>query len=260
MVDAVIAQLTDPHLEADPDGDSARALARAVAAIRRLDPAPDAVLLTGDLTADGRPAEYALLRQLIASLPAPAHPIPGNHDDRDALRSAFADDPLVTSSPGHVSYTAACAGVRALMLDTIVPGEERGALGPGRLAWLEAQLRDLGDGPAILAMHHPPILTGMPAFDAIGLPEADRGSLEALLRGAPAVRLVVAGHVHRSVSGAIAGRPVFVCPSVHLQARLDLRSPEAIVLVPDPPGFGIHLLTPDGPASHVEPVMVAGVS
>ena len=66
-----------------------------MAALVALDPQPDAVLLTGDLTDDGDPRSYARVRELLAPLAVPVHPIPGNHDDRDALREAFADHPGV---------------------------------------------------------------------------------------------------------------------------------------------------------------------
>ena len=49
------------------------------------------MLLTGDLTETGDPRAYARLRELLAPLAMDVHPIPGNHDDRDALREAFAD-------------------------------------------------------------------------------------------------------------------------------------------------------------------------
>ena len=39
----------------------------------------------------GRPEEYAWLRELLAPLSLPLVVVPGNHDDRDAMRAAFAD-------------------------------------------------------------------------------------------------------------------------------------------------------------------------
>src|SRR5213593_2929731 len=92
----LIAQMSDTHIK--PKGemamdrvDTARHLARAVAHINALRPAPDLVLITGDLVDAGKPEEYAHLRAILAPLPMPVYLIPGNHDARNALRGAFAD-------------------------------------------------------------------------------------------------------------------------------------------------------------------------
>src|ERR687891_182941 len=92
----LIAQITDTHIK--PEGllayrrfDTAAFLARAVDHILHLDPRPDVVLATGDLVDAGTAAEYARLRHLLAPLAMPVYLIPGNHDERDALRAAFAD-------------------------------------------------------------------------------------------------------------------------------------------------------------------------
>jgi len=57
---ALLAQLSDPHVDLGPgDTGSAEALAATVRAMMALDPAPDAVLVSGDLTnvADARLSE-----------------------------------------------------------------------------------------------------------------------------------------------------------------------------------------------------------
>ena len=53
----LLAQLSDPHVNDDDDG-PALALAAAVGAVLELDPAPGAVLVSGDLVTHGTPAEY----------------------------------------------------------------------------------------------------------------------------------------------------------------------------------------------------------
>src|SRR5260370_38914657 len=92
----LIAQLSDPHVR--PDGvlyqdvvDSTAMFAAAIAHLNGLDPRPDLVLLSGDLVDKGEADEYAHLRKLLAGLSIPILVIPGNHDDREALRQAFRD-------------------------------------------------------------------------------------------------------------------------------------------------------------------------
>ena len=59
----LIAQVTDTHIKTDGalayrKVDTAANLARCVDHLGRLDPAPDIVLMTGDLVDFGRPEEY----------------------------------------------------------------------------------------------------------------------------------------------------------------------------------------------------------
>ena len=250
----LIAQITDSHVGFGPgDGDSAAALAAAVDAVLAIDPAPVAVLFTGDLTEHGRPQEYERVRELIAPLPMPVHPLVGNHDDRGELRAAFSDHAGVAAATEFVQYTAQCGPVRLVACDTAVSGTGAGSLDGGRLDWLQAELAAGDDSPVIVAMHHPPIATGMYEFDEeIPLAAADRAALS---RVDGRIDLFVAGHIHLTIRGTVGGRPVFVSPSVYLQAELDLRPGARVRLIPDPPGFGLHVHGAD-PAliSHVRPI------
>ena len=241
----LLAQLTDLHLRVGPDDlGAARALETAVTALLALDPQPDAVLVTGDLTDDGDPRSYERARELLAPLAVPVHPIPGNHDDRDALREAFADHPGIASTDGFVQYEVDAGGVRVLMCDTLVPGTPGGSFDAERRAWLAAAL----DGsPTIVAMHHPPVTTGIAEFDTIGLPCDDVAAIGALLRGRDEVLRIVAGHIHRVITAVVGGVPVCVAPSAWRQAVLDL-GPDgrAVVDEGEPPGYALHLLTDAG--------------
>ena len=148
----MLAQLSDPHIQ---DDDSAAALAAAVRAVLELTPLPDAVLVSGDLAEHGTAAEYERVRELLAPLPMPVHVLPGNHDDRDAMRAQL----------GAVQ-TADVGGLRLIACDTTQPGRDDGRLD---VAWLAARLAE-SDAPTIVAMHHPPVEIGIPALDRIGLP------------------------------------------------------------------------------------------
>jgi predicted MPP superfamily phosphohydrolase len=115
-----IAQISDPHVGLHADyADSVEALERAVAAVGEMDPVPVAVLLTGDLTFDGNPAEYEVLRELLEPLEMPVHPIPGNHDRRENLRAAFSDHPGIAGAGRFLDYVVDCisfekTGIRSL--------------------------------------------------------------------------------------------------------------------------------------------------
>jgi hypothetical protein len=63
----------------------------------------------------------------------------------------------------------------------------------------------------------------------------------------------VAGHLHRALVAAFAGRPLVVVPSTYMQSALDWSS-EEFVLVPEPPAFGLHALLDGRLVSHVQPI------
>jgi len=50
-------------------------------------------------------------------------------------------------------------------LDTLVPGQGGGRLGPARLAWLDARLAEAPARPTLVFMHHPPFKTGIERMD-----------------------------------------------------------------------------------------------
>jgi 3',5'-cyclic-AMP phosphodiesterase len=250
-VTTVLAQISDPHVAIAPgDLGSGDALAAAVRAVGELDPAPDALLVSGDLANDPTDAAYDLVAELLAPLDLPIHLLAGNHDDTDALRARL-------GAPGEagqpLQYVEQVGGLRMIALDTTVPGRDDGALGAERLAWLEGQLAADGAAPTILAMHHPPLWTGTPVIDDLALADSDRRALADLLASYPQVKRVVAGHVHRGITGEAGGCPVFVCPSTHLQLALDLDAKE-IELVREPPCFALHVATGDQVVSHLAPI------
>src|SRR5512147_1866781 len=154
----LIAQMSDTHIK--PKGelamgrvDTALHLARAVAHVNALSPAPDLVLITGDLTDAGKPEDYAHLRAILMPLSMPIYLIPGNHDARDALRGVFADHHYLPAD-GFLQYVIDDGPLRLIALDTLTPGAPHGELCATRLGWLEARLAESAR-PTIIFMHHP---------------------------------------------------------------------------------------------------------
>jgi 3',5'-cyclic-AMP phosphodiesterase len=246
----LLVQLSDPHIGADwAEGDPTARFAAAVESVRAVG-RPDAVLVSGDLADHASDDEYAVVQELLASLRAPVHVLAGNHDDRAALRRHFG----VPGADGEpVQYAVDLGLLRLVVVDTTIPGEDPGALDGGRLDWLDAELAAAPEKPTIVAMHHPPVLTGSPVWDDLGLRAADRSALGAVVGRHDQVRRLVAGHVHRTMTGEVGGRPVLAVPSTYVQARLNFDATE-LELTPDPAGFGVHVVVDGGLTSHVEPV------
>ena len=142
----IIAQISDMHVaEPDTPHDSvfagAASLSQAVSHLNRLDPRPDVLVATGDLVACGTEAEYRLLRALLAPLEMPVYLLPGNHDDRDALRSVFPDHDYLPAG-GFLHYTVEAGPLRLIMLDTLVPAKNMASSVPsGWPGWMRVWRR-----------------------------------------------------------------------------------------------------------------------
>jgi 3',5'-cyclic-AMP phosphodiesterase len=245
----LLLQISDTHLGADWKGvEPDECLLRAVEAILDLPQRADALVISGDLTQNGTPEEYARVRELVAPLDLPPHVLPGNHDLRGPLREAFG---LPGEGDEHVSYAVDLGPLRLVCLDSIVPGIDGGALDEGRTRWLDRALGEEPEKPTVLAMHHPPLVTGVPSFDEIGLAPEWRAEPATVLARHPQVARVIAGHVHRVIAAELAGRAVLSVPSTYLQSVMTF-VPAPIGMRPDPPGFAVHALRDGALASHVQ--------
>jgi 3',5'-cyclic AMP phosphodiesterase CpdA len=196
------------------------------------------VLGTGDLVDGGTPAEYARLRHLLSPLPMPVYLIPGNHDDRDALRHAFADYPLMPRE-GFIQYVVDDGSLRLIAVDTLLPGKGGGRVDAERLGWLDARLAEAPTKPTMIFMHHPPFKTAIDFMDGIGLEGAD--AMADVVRRHPQVERVVCGHLHRSIQSRWAGTLAMTAPGTAHQVCLDLRKNTGLSLSMEPPGYALHL-------------------
>jgi 3',5'-cyclic-AMP phosphodiesterase len=247
----LLVQLSDPHIGATwGNGDPVAGLRAAVAAVGRLPGALDAVLMSGDLADNAADSEYEFVRDSLAQLGVPVYVLAGNHDDRDTLRRHF-DLPGAAGTP--VQYAVDLGPLRLVVLDSTRPGEVPGELDSDRLTWLDAELAREPERLTLLALHHPPVSTGIEAWDELGLPAADRRALGAVLERHPQVRRIVAGHLHRTMTAELAGRTVLTIPSTYVQTHLSFNSDE-IETAAEPPGFAVHALLDGELASHVQPV------
>jgi Icc protein len=254
MKPVLLAQLSDLHLGANWEGvDPQPRLEQVIEAVRALPNRVDAVVVSGDLTDSGDEEDYRLVRQLLARLEVPAHVLPGNHDLRGALRRVFE---LPGEGEEPINYSVEVGELRLVVLDSIVPGEDRGAFDAEQLRWLDEELAKEPERPAILAAHHPPLATGIPEWDGINLVAPEREALGEVVGRHPQLRAIVGGHLHRVVSSALAGCPVLAVPSTYLQILPDFDpaefEDEDAAFWTDPPGFALHVLRDGELSSQVE--------
>ena len=246
----LIAQLSDLHVL--PHGvlaygvvDTNPFVARAFQAVAALDPTPDIVILSGDLTDGGSDAEYDILADLIRRhLRMPVYLIPGNHDRRAGIKARLGHLPGVAQDAKYVHYTVDDFPVRLVMLDSIVPEQSHGALCAERLAFLDRALSAAPRQPTLVVLHHPPFLTGIAHMDEVSLRDPD--AFEAVIRRHPQVERILCGHAHRPISVRFGGSLAQVAPSVAHQVTLDLRPDGPATFNFEPPAFLLHHWRPEG--------------
>jgi 3',5'-cyclic AMP phosphodiesterase CpdA len=251
----LICQLTDLHvcgvgIACNRVSETNMFAARAFRAVAAMKPAPDLILITGDLTESGAPAEYAHLAALLRwHLPRPVHVIPGNHDQRQNFRAALAHLPGVTADPVFVQYAVDTGAVRVVMLDTLVPGATHGELQPEQLVWLDRTLAAEPEKPTMIGMHHPPFVFGTPGMDAIGLHDPD--AFTAVVAKHRQVRRIVCGHHHRPIFAQVGQAIASVAPSVAHQVVLEFDPDAPGSFNFEPPAYHLHLWTAaDGIVTH----------
>lgn len=203
----------------------------------------DAVLVTGDISDDGSAESYTIARAELARLGMPVFVVPGNHDRRAAFREAFADTALMPED-GPLDWVADVAGTRIIGLDTLVEGRGGGRLQARSLDHLADALDQSRSQPVVVALHHPPLRTGIRFMDAIGLenPEA----LEGLLHRHEGPLRVLAGHVHGVYHGMLGGHPVVTAPSTCSAFALDRRAEATVGFMLGPVGFAVLDTAPGG--------------
>lgn len=236
-----IAHISDLHI-GDPHDSLGRAQ-RVVAHVCSLDPAPDLLLVTGDVADHGRPEEYAAARAVLAAWSGPVLVGTGNHD----VRGPFAEVLLGVPRAGPLNQALEVGGFRFLMLDSLVPARDgvridHGELEPETLAWLAEQLESSGL-PTFVCFHHPAAPIGIALADEIGLRNA--GELAAVLAGHPHHVATLVGHNHTACATTYAGRPMLIGGGVVSTVTLDAE-PLPHVWNAAPPSLAVHLVHDDG--------------
>ncbi len=225
----VIAQISDVHI-GGPRAGSGERFSDAVDAINSMTSQPDLVLVTGDITDHGEPAEWGEFRRLITPLIAPWEAIRGNHDRR------------IEEFAGHRSLDL--GELHLVLVDTSADTFDE-----ADAEWLDADLTEHIGSPTVIAIHHPPFETGIWWMDCVGLRGAER--FEAVVWRHPHVLHVMSGHVHRPITTAWGSCLVTVCPSTSGAVAGDLDPRHEPAETREPPMIAIHAYVGDTVVTHV---------
>ena len=210
-----IVQLTDTHLCKAQGGtllgmDTDHSLQSVIDLVKAQRPAMDLLLGTGDLSDQGALEAYRRLQEYFAQLTGANCWLPGNHDDR-ANMTAVVDHPL------RLCREIRLGRWQVLMLDSQVPGEVGGELGPAELAFLEEALAAAVTDElySLVCLHHQPVKIGCEWLDEQMV--ADAPAFFSVLDRFPGVRGVLWGHVHQQVDRLHGDIQLMATPSTCVQ-------------------------------------------
>ena len=212
----LLVQISDTHIVERGKllygmADTALHLADTVAEINAMRPRPDAVLITGDLVEHPGPVTYSHFHDLVEPLEMPVYLMPGNHDDPAVMRDYFCDSGMFPCEPPHYQYVIEQFPFRVLMLNSHFDDSELPFFGPRRLEWLDEAL-SASDRPAMIAIHHPPMKTGIGFIDMAG--DGWYRAIGEVLERHPQVLKVICGHGHLDLTGRLGRVPVQMVGSI----------------------------------------------
>ncbi|KAA9133077.1 hypothetical protein F3N42_01565 [Marinihelvus fidelis] len=234
-----LVQITDTHIQ--PPGerlyglvDTSEHLRATIATIRRIRPTPDLVVITGDLVERADAESYAHFLELVSPLEMPVYVLPGNHDEPEMMASLLSHTTCFPVSDDTFQYAVEINGFRMLALNSHAGGSELPELDGEHLDWLKNEL-PRSDAPTLLAIHHPPMQTGIEFIDMGG--SAWYQGLKTVLEGEHNVRLIICGHCHTDLVGRIANVPVYMSGAIahQLVAARDMDVAPAFAAAPVPP-------------------------
>ncbi len=177
-----IAHISDPHVGSPyfvPN-----LMNRVIVELNEL--APDAVVVSGDLTNEGYRQEYKNWVAYRDRITAPVFTVTGNHDARNVGYLHFEE--LI--GPRH--WATDVQGVRIVGADSSEPDLNEGQIGRERYDWIREQF-DVPSDLKIFVLHHH--LLPVPGTGRERSTVTDAGDLLELLIGA-GVNIVLSGHKH----------------------------------------------------------------
>lgn len=211
-----ILQITDTHIARDDmlvSGrmDTAATLTRLVdriTSIRDQIGDIDAVVVSGDVSDDGSSDSYERFKLLLEPLELPLLVIPGNHDAREPMRSVF---PEQFPPEGPLNWVEKLGDLTIIGLDTLVEGSGQGTLAEQSLAFLETALSRANNTPVLLALHHPPFLSGIKFMDDLGL--TNRAAFCEIVVNHKGPLRIACGHIHAMMISDVGGHIAISAPS-----------------------------------------------
>ncbi|WP_020107119.1 metallophosphoesterase [Nocardia sp. 348MFTsu5.1] len=210
----------------------------------------DALVVTGDITDNGRPSEYEEAGATLKS-PLPLMICPGNHDVRGEFGQTFLagqNFPDERGGIGPLNYARTVADALFLICDSSIPGQNNGFLSDETISWMDEQITAAGPAvPVLVAFHHPPVVLQMPMMDTIRQTGEER--LAALVDKHPNITMFMCGHAHTGAVTTFAGRPLCLAPGVASTLNLPFEG-TGVINETQPAGLAFHTYADGRVISH----------
>jgi predicted MPP superfamily phosphohydrolase len=160
-----LVQLSDTHVgfNGPPNPTGTKAFERAIEIVNGLDPQPDLILFTGDLTHETEmPGEHANRMQLFQKLTAQLKSkkvmhVPGEHD------AALDNGVLYRQFFGETYYSFDHRGVHFIALDNVSSGKP--AVGAQQIEWLKRDIARYPHTAPIIVFTHRPLFDLRPDWE-----------------------------------------------------------------------------------------------
>ncbi|KLN58988.1 hypothetical protein WH96_20050 [Kiloniella spongiae] len=222
----LIAQITDFHVGRIIKTDNGPIdlfdrLKQTVEHLTNLNPQPDLVVVSGDISNHGNIEDYERAKRLLDSIGLPYFVMPGNHDSRESLRMLFQADGYLPSSGEFLQYTIEQYPLRLIMLDTLEVGQHHGMICDKRLDWLNNKLTESPERPTLIFMHHPPAKLNLPYQDNMRCFNGKK--LAEIVADHNQIHGVACGHTHRDSVANWAKTVLFVTPSATFSYGLEMK-------------------------------------
>ena len=236
----IIAQVTDIHLFRDGNQKllglpTIKSFQAVIERLQTLQPQPDLLLLTGDLSQDGTLESYEQVQNLLSPLDMPTYWLPGNHDRLSTMQQ------VLNRAPVSLQKAFEKGGWHFLLINSSVPGYVHGYLSLETLDWLNFRLKLVGNQPTLVALHHPPFTVNSDWLDTSILQNSEQ--LFAVLDRHPQVKLVLFGHIHQEFTRQRHGVDYLGTPSTCIQFEPQSSN---FSLDNEAPGFRLLNLYSDG--------------
>jgi 3',5'-cyclic AMP phosphodiesterase CpdA len=243
----LIAQISDIHIASWGKktyniAPMAENLARSVDHINQLNPIPDVVIVTGDISMDALKDQVERAARILDKLQMPYYVVPGNHDDRSTLWSVMGKKACPAMPDGFINFVIDDYDVRLIGLDSTSSGEPGGKICDKRAAWLDAQLAQNTEKPTVIFMHHPPVKCGVLETDVDGFEGVER--FADIVDKYSNIEHIICGHIHLQVNVRWHGTVVSTAPSTGMELVLDLTLKRESEFLLEDPGYQLHFWTP----------------
>lgn len=190
-------QISDSHVGFDKaaNPNALGTLQEAVGRIGALPQKPDFLIHTGDISHLSKAKEFDDADQVIGSLRAPVHYVPGEHDLLDEANGQAYLDRYGRGSKGAGWYSFDAGGVHFVGLVNVVDLKAGGLgnLGHEQLEWLEDDLRGKSASTPVVVFAHIPLWT---VYQEWGWGTEDAAQALSYLKRFGSVT-VLNGHIHQ---------------------------------------------------------------